>query len=164
MKYLIHNDLSNVNRKRIDLIGGTKLSEVKELEKYDIQIEEQWTEGETTKIYVTLSEKAPKGSARIEFSKYEKIDMFDEVEKRFITVDITTKSNNLENAEKLLDLISAKMEELDNDIKFHKCHAELDNNSIADGFILEFYYGEAEDTKKYIKDLFKQIKKSLGIR
>lgn len=52
--YLIHNDLCNDNRKRIDLFNGYKLGDIKELRAYNITIEEQWTEGTTVKMYVIL--------------------------------------------------------------------------------------------------------------
>ena len=105
-----------------------------------------------------------KGSAAISFGKYEDINMFEEVEKRYISIDITTKSNIIENAEILLNNIIDKMESLDNNIKFSRCFAEMDTNSINDGFILEYEHGAAADTKDYIKDMFKQVKKELKIR
>ena len=105
-----------------------------------------------------------KGSAAIAFGKYEDINMFEEVDKRYISIDITTKSNTLENAEILLDRIIDKMEALDNNINFSRCFAEMDANSINDCFILEYEHGEATDTKDHIKDIFKQVKKDLKIR
>ena len=116
-------------------------------------------------MYVILEEKAPiKGSASIKFSKYEDVNIFEEVEQRYIAIDITTKSNIIENAKILLDLIIEKMQKLDEEIKFCLCPSEVGNNSISDGFVLEYYHGEATDTKNYIKDLFKQVKKDLKIR
>lgn len=101
---------------------------------------------------------AIKGSAKIEFGKFE------DDEKRFLTIDITTKSNNIENAENLLDKITELMESYENYINFSRCHAEINENTISDGFILEYEHGEMKDKKEYIKDLFKQAKKELNIR
>lgn len=100
-----------------------------------------------------------KGSAKIDFNKFE-----DDDNKRFLTIDITTKSNNIENAESLLDKITELMESYENYINFSRCNAEINENTISDGFILEYEHGEMKDTKEYIKDLFKQAKKELNIR
>lgn len=106
-----------------------------------------------------------KSSASIEFSKYEVIDDYAETQEcRYIDINITVKSNNTTNAEMVLDNIIENMENLDSNIKFNRCIVELSETSVLDGFILPFEYGEMTDTKKYIKDLFKQVKKGLGIR
>ena len=160
MRYLIHNDLSNKNRKRIDLFEGVKLTDIKELKDYSIQIEEQWTEGSTIKMYVILTDKKIKGSATISFGTFYN----DYNDKRYIAVDITAKSKTLENAKKILDIIIKKMEASEElEINFHRCPAE-EFNSINDGFILEYEHGEMKDIKQSIKDIFKQTKKDLCIR
>lgn len=105
-----------------------------------------------------IIENAIKGSAKIEFGKFE------DDEKRFLTIDIATKSNNIENAESLLDKITELMESYENYIKFSRCNATVGKDSISDGFILEYNHGEMKDTKEYIKDLFKQAKKELNIK
>lgn len=67
-EYLIHDDLSNKNRKRIDLFNGTSLSDIEELKDYDITIEESWFEGDTKKMYVVLEEKTY--FEKVEIKKY----------------------------------------------------------------------------------------------
>ena len=160
MKYLIHNDLSNKNRKRIDLFNGAKLSDIKELENFNIEVQDQWTEGTTIKMYVLLSENKIKGSASISFGKFEN----DYNEKRYLTVDITTKSSTLKNAKILLDAIIKKLEACNKlEINFYGCPAE-EEKTITDGFVLEYEHGEMTDIKQYLKDIFKQTKKDLCIR
>ena len=160
MKYLIHNDLSNKNRKRIDLFDGAKLSDIKELENFNIEVQDQWTEGTTIKMYVLLSENKIKGSASISFGKFEN----DYNEKRYLTVDITTKSSTLKNSKILLNAIIKKLETCNKlEINFYGCPAE-EGKTITDGFVLEYEHGEMTDIKQYIKDIFKQAKKDLCIR
>lgn len=56
-KYLIHNDLSNQNRKRIDILDNTiTLSDIKELSNYNVTIEESFKDGNTQKYYIILTE------------------------------------------------------------------------------------------------------------
>lgn len=56
-QYLIHNDLSNPNRKRIDIFDSTiTLSNIEELSNYNIIIEESFQDGNVTKYYVILKE------------------------------------------------------------------------------------------------------------
>lgn len=54
--YMIHKDLSNKNRIRLDLLNGAKISDVKELRAYRITIEENFQDGLTNKFYLTLEE------------------------------------------------------------------------------------------------------------
>lgn len=133
----------------------SKGNDCRNLDIYKVRLED----GRVCMVHIdNIRDEKIKGSSKIEFGKFEDDD------KRFLTVDITTKSNNLENAENLLDKITELMESYENYINFSRCNAEINENTISDGFILEYEHGEMKDTKEYIRDLFKQAKKELNIR
>ena len=139
---------------RGEIIG--KSNDCRSLDIYKVRLED----GRVCMTHINnIRDVKIKGSAKIDFNKFE-----DDDNKRFLTIDITTKSNNIENAESLLDKITELMESYENYIKFSRCNATVGKDSISDGFILEYNHGEMKDTKEYIKDLFKQAKKELKIK
>lgn len=103
-----------------------------------------------------------KGSARLEFGKYEKVDMFDEVEERFIdaTITITTKDEDM-----AMDILEALEKELG--VEMLRCPSIDETKTgikLYDGFVMEYNHGQASSDKKDMMLAFKEAKKIIGIR
>lgn len=134
----------------------------------DHQVEAKINEGAFSGCYVVVNKadivkeekQNLKGSAKIEFGKF--ID--EDNNKRYFEVWVTIDLKNDFKSD--LEDVYENMVKLMEDnliIDFFRCPDETDNK-IADGFLVDFEYGEMKDKKQEIIDVFKQVKKELNIK
>ena len=94
-------------------------------------------------------------SASISFSKYE--DEYSD--SRHLAIDLAVKGLN---ATQVFNLIAEQMES-DLNINFLRC-PEVEEGMHIDSFTIDYDHGEMGNIKKEITNIFKSIKKKLGVR
>lgn len=154
--------LANVNI--LGYKGLVKIIE-KDTNGYDIELLEGNLKGKKT--YISKNSKAEtikniKSSAKLEKqgrAKETDIDGNNHYSSKYVHFYITVKSNLLETSEKIHELITNKMMSEIQELEFVGCPVE-DKNSYSDSLAIEI--GLVEDIE--IKEVFKTIKKDLGIR
>lgn len=147
----------------------TKLNEGKTLYIFNIDFAKAINEivevniEEKDGFYAVSKKPEYKGSARLEFGKYEKVDMFDEVEERFIdaTITITTESEDM-----AMDILEALEKEMGVEMLWCPSVDETKNGKVKfyDGFVMDYNHGQASSDKEDMMWAFKQAKKKIGIR
>ncbi|NCI19812.1 hypothetical protein EJM73_09250 [Clostridium botulinum] len=149
--------LANVN-----ILGYTGLVKIIEEDTngYDIELLEGNLKGKKT--YISKNSKTEtiekiKASAKIE--RKGRIKEYGRYSSNYIYYYITVKSNTLENAEKIHYIITNTIMSKIKELEFVGCPTE-ENNSYFDSLAIEFDL--IEDVE--VKELFKTIKKDLGIR
>lgn len=133
-------------------------------EQYEVQIQEGQFKGQyaTVKAEDIIADTI-KATAKIDFTNHTNYNDYEDIiNDRCILAYITVTSNNNVNAELVLDNIIDKMESK-YQFEFNKCY-ELADNQASDSFNMEFEYGKMNELKKEAKQIFKEIKKELGIR
>ncbi|HDK7195012.1 TPA: hypothetical protein PTV74_003319 [Clostridium botulinum] len=127
---------------------------------YDIELLEGNLKGKV--LYISKNSKTEtiekiKSSAKIE--RKGRLKEEGHYSTDFIYFYITVKSNTLENAEKIHELITNKIMDEIKELEFVGCPTE-DENSYFDSLAIEFDL--IEDVE--VKEVFRTIKKDLGIR
>lgn len=114
---------------------------------------------------------ARKCSAKLDFTKWEKVDFFDEVEDRYINVNIEITGTSVEEVNEAYDKLSAIMvEELDEyDFQFANCPDEEVNERTGKVYyrecaIVPYEHGSTSSIKKDIMNVWKNAKKRVGVR
>ena len=167
-----------LNKKAIGTIGNNKIEGVVYDYTEDLKIIWIETKEDVYKlnsenveiIEEVIEENKIKGSATVEFSKYENKNCFDEVEYRTLGIDIIVTSDTKENVELLFDIISNKLEEKsDLDINWSTCpsiyYDHIKNKwYYIEGFDIEYEHGNMTEIKKDLKKVFKQVKKEIGVK
>lgn len=115
-----------------------------------------------------VKENIIKASGKITIEKYEDVNMWEEVENRYLNyyITLTTKNGSKKNLESLYDKVVNFMENKDSDIKFNRCpteEEEQDKIYYTDGFLIPYEYGNMKDIKEYIRDIWKETKKEFNI-
>lgn len=124
---------------------------------------------EASAVEVVEEVKTEKASASVEFGKYELTNFFDEVEARYMTVDIVLTAETEEGVEALWSKFADKLEEAsDLEIGWSTCPT-VDKNSngswyYAESFCVPYEHGFMAEMKKDFKSDFKAVKKEMGIR
>jgi hypothetical protein len=118
---------------------------------------------------VKVKENVIKASGKITIEKWEELNTFDEVEKRYLdcTITLTNKSGSMEELEDLFNKVVDFMENADSDIKFLRCPAQLEEQNricYSDSFLIEYEHGSMKDIKEYIADTWKEAKKKFNIK
>lgn len=150
--------LANVN-----MLGYKGLVKIikEDINGYDVELLEGTLKGKI--VYISKNsktetiEKIKSSSARIE--RKGRLKEQGHYSANFIQFDITVKSNTLKNAEKIHELIINKMMDEIKELEFVGCPTE-ENNSYFDSLAIEI--GLIKDIE--IKEVFKTIKKDLGIK
>ncbi|MDK0636911.1 hypothetical protein P5F55_13900 [Clostridium perfringens] len=109
-----------------------------------------------------------KVSASIEIGKYVDLDIFEEVNGRYIAVDIEVKASSEEEVEKAFDLLAEKLEAVSSiEIDWSTCPTIDEYNGVwvySESFCVEYEHGYMTELKKEIKADFKAVKKELGFK
>lgn len=151
----------------INILGYKGLVKIiqEDINGYDIELLEGTLKGKI--VYISKNSKAEtmekiKSSAKLEKqgrAKETDIDGNNHYSSKYVHFYITVKSNTLENAQKIHELITNKMMGEIHELEFVGCPVE-DKNSYSDSLAIEI--GLVEDIE--VKEVFKTIKKDLGIR
>lgn len=120
------------------------------------------------KVYTEGTEKKIKASASMTFGKYVDMDMFEEVNGRYMTVDVEVKASTEAEVEEAFDLLAEKLEaEASVDVDFAQCPTITEENGTwvyQDCFCLEYEHGSMTEMKKDLRVDFKTVKRELGFK
>ena len=118
------------------------------------------------KLYV--ASKKLKGSASLEFGKYQTENAWGEFEDRVVTVDMTVRADSEEAVEEAFEKLSEQLKALaDVEVKWACCPViEEDNKGwyYTDMFSIPYEHGEMTSIKKDIRKAFAEAKKGLGLK
>ena len=136
----------------------------------DIYVEVEIMEGQFKGQYAMvrveniIAEKV-NASAKLSFRKHEdRNDYFDTIEDRAIFADVDVKASTIEEADLVLDNLIDKLQGKYG-YEFFRCGGQDDNLcTMYDTFVIEFEYGKMSQLKKEAREIFKDVKKELGIR
>ena len=157
-------------RMELELLKNRELVEMKDMielilkerEEERIALEKEEQERNIVVETVEVETKKLKGSARLDFAKYESEDFFGETSRAVDTNLIVTAATE-EEAEEILSAIANELE-----IELCDCREieKLSNGKVRvyDIFMVEYDHGYMAKTKKDLMADFKAVKKDLGIR
>lgn len=119
---------------------------------------------------VEIVEEQPKrkGSASMTFGKYEILDCFEEVEARFLTVDVLVKGKTKEEVEANFEALADRLVEVSNyTFEWSTCPTVDEYNGVwsyHEMFTLEYEHGFMTEMKKDLMADFKAVKKEMGLK
>ena len=120
------------------------------------------------KVYAENNQKKIKASASMTFGKFVHMDMFEEVEGRYLAVDVEVKASTEAEVEEAFELLADKLKaEASVDVDFALCPTISEENGTwiyQDCFCLEYEHGSMTEIKKDLRADFKAVKKVLGFK
>lgn len=120
------------------------------------------------KVYTENNRKVIKASASMTFGKYVDMDMFEEVNGRYLAVDVEVKASSEAEVEEAFQMLAEQLEaEASVEIDWALCPTIEENNGVwsyQDCFCIEYDHGYMTAMKKALKAEFKAVKKVLGFK